>query len=92
MAFNPNPVLVHLKVSYEASSSKKTCCFQENVVEEDANQNCEFEVEDEGGGEGWHEEVKKPIFFKPSFNKLKYISLKFTDVALTSQFIQDSNQ
>jgi len=31
---------------------------QENAEEEDVNQNSEFEVEDEGGGQAWHGEVE----------------------------------
>ena len=31
---------------------------QENAEEEDVNQNSEFEVEDEGGGQAWHGEVQ----------------------------------
>ena len=46
------------KLVFSPQASQVLTSFgQENPIEEDTNQNCEFEVEDEGGGEGWHEEV-----------------------------------
>ena len=47
---------------------------QENAIEEDANQNCEFDVENEGGGEGWHEEV---WWF---WSIIIYLSLRLLDI------------
>jgi len=51
----------HIEIGQVADtdgSSIQIYVQQENAIEEDVNQNCEFEVEDEGGGEGWHEEVE----------------------------------
>ena len=46
------------KLVFSPQASQALTSFgQENPIEEDTNQNCEFEVEDEGGGDGWHEEV-----------------------------------